>query len=123
MPTCIIVDDDELTINVFSELLELIGLQVLGKGRSGSEAVSLFRGHRPDVIFTDIMMPNTDGFYAIKNIKQIDPDAKIVVVTADLTSDTQERLNSMNVSAIIYKPFVHMEIKQVLLQEYKINTL
>lgn len=123
MITCIIVDDDVPTTKVFSELLELMGLQVVGKGFSGSEAVCLYRQHRPNVAFIDMMMPKSDGLYAIEKIRESDPKAKIVAVTADLTLETHLKLKKMNVTAVICKPFSQHEIKQVLLEHCNIATL
>lgn len=122
MITCIVIDDDKNIVKVFSELLELMGLEVLARGYNGNDAVSLYMKHRPEIIFTDIMMPCKDGFYGIEKIKEFDPEAKIVAVTADISSETDRRLNKLNITAIIYKPFSYNEIKQVLMQEYKINT-
>ena len=121
MITCIVIDDDKDIVKVFSELLELMGLEVLARGYNGNDAVSLYMKHQPEIIFTDIMMPHKDGFYGIEKIKEFDPEAKIVAVTADISSDTEQRLNKLNITAIIYKPFTYNEIKQVLMQEYKIN--
>ncbi len=123
MITCIVVDDDRNTTKIFSEILELMGLQVMGIGFSGSEAVCLYKQHRPNVAFIDIMMPKSDGLYAIEKVLKFDPNAKVVVVTADLTLETQLKLSKMNITAIIYKPFSQHEIKQVLMEQYKINTL
>ncbi len=51
------------------------------------------------------MMPEFDGFYGLKEIRQYDPNAKVVVVTADLTADTELKLKELNASAIAYKPY------------------
>jgi len=67
------------------------------------------------------MMPKTDGFYAIKKIREIDPTAKVVAVTANLTLETGRKLEELKISAIIYKPFSIPEIKQAL-ELYQINT-
>jgi CheY-like chemotaxis protein len=120
--TCIVIDDDKNITKVFSEFLELIGMDVLAQGHTGDDAVSLYIKHRPEIIFTDIMMPDTDGFYGIEKIREFDPDAKIVAVTADISSETEQRLNKMNITAVIYKPFNRDEIKRVLMEEYKIHT-
>lgn len=122
MITCIVIDDDKNITKVFSEFLELIGIDVLAQGHTGDDAVSLYIKHRPEIVFTDIMMPDTDGFYGIEKIKEFDPDAKIVAVTADISSETEQRLNKMNITAVIYKPFNRDEIKRVLMEEYKIHT-
>ena len=121
MITCIVVDDDVNTTKVFSDILELMGLRVLGSGSSGSEAVCLYKQYRPDIVFIDLAMPKTDGFYAIKKIRTIDPNAKFVVVTANLTEETDRQLEDLKVDSIIYKPFDFDEIKHVL-EQCSINT-
>lgn len=121
MITCIVVDDDVNTVKVFSDLLELIGLQVVGRGFSGSEAVCLYKIHAPDVIFIDLTMPKTDGLYAIKKILKFDPAAKIVAVTADLSLETYDKLIELKIKTIIYKPFSINNIKKAL-EQYNINT-
>jgi len=120
--TCIVIDDDAGIAEMFSELLELMGLEVLACGHNGNEAILLYMKHRPEIIFTDIMMPDFDGFYGILKIKEFDPDAKIVAITADVSLETEQRLNKLNIAAVIYKPFDQSEIKQVLMEKYKIST-
>ena len=122
MITCIVIDDDLNTTKVFADLLELIGLEVLAIGHDGNDAISLYVKHRPEIVFTDIMMPNKDGFYGIKKIKEFDPTAKIVAVTADVSPETDKKLQELNITAIICKPFDKREIKQVLMEKYRINT-
>ena len=122
MVTCIVIDDDMNTVKVFSDILGIMGIDVAGKGFSGSEAVCLYKQYRPDVVFIDLMMPKTDGFYAIKKIREIDPTSKIVAVTANLTLEADQKLKELKISAIIHKPFSIQEIKQAL-ELYKINTL
>jgi len=121
MNSCIVVDDDKNTVHVFTDILELLGLEVRGYGYDGNSAVSLYKQHRPDIVFIDMTMPIADGFFAIEKIKEFDPNAKIVAVTADFTLETQQRLEKDNVLAIIYKPFNQDQIKQVLLEKYQIN--
>ena len=121
MITCIVVDDDVNTVKVFSDILELIGLQVIGRGFSGSEAVCLYKTYVPDVVFIDLMMQKTGGLYAMEKILQINPTAKIVVVTADLSLETYQKLDDLKIKAIVYKPFSIHNIKQVL-EQYNLNT-
>jgi len=122
MITCIVIDDDVNTTKVFSDILELMGVDVLAQGHDGNDAISLYMKYRPEIVFTDIMMPNADGFYGIKKIKEFDPHAKIVVVTADISGETQNRLKDLDITAVICKPFNQSEIKQVLMEKYKINS-
>lgn len=112
MVSCIVIDDDKDIVKVFSELLELMGLDVLARGTDGMDAVKLYEKHRPDLIFIDLVMPRYDGFYAIKNIRVIDPNAKIIVITGDLNADECDLLDLHKVTAVIYKPFDMHKVEQ-----------
>jgi DNA-binding NarL/FixJ family response regulator len=101
----IVADDDVDTVEVFCEYLEIKDIEVLGRGYNGKTAVELYEKHRPDIVLLDVMMPEYDGFYGLENIKKINPDAKVIMVTADLTYDTEKQLKELNASAIIYKPY------------------
>jgi len=107
----IVIDDDLDTVDVFSEYLEMKSVQVVAKGYNGNEAVNLYRKWKPDVVFLDVMMPQYDGFYALEQIRRINSDVIIIMVTADLTIETENKLRALDASAIIYKPF---DIDQVM---------
>ena len=110
----IVVDDDKTIVNVFSEFLEINGVNVIGQGYDGKEAVDLYVKLRPDVIFLDVMMDKFDGLYALEEIKKIDSDANVIMVTADLSEDTYVKMTSLKASAIIFKPFEIDAIMKVL---------
>src|SRR5439155_9103561 len=57
-------------------------LWVVGVATSGEEAVSIAESEQPDVVLMDIEMPGMDGIEAIRKVKAVDPDARIVVVSA-----------------------------------------
>ena len=105
MTRVIVVDDDRDTVEVFTEYLAMKGIDVVAKGYNGKEAVELYKEHKPDITLLDVMMPGHDGFYGLVNIRNINPNAKIIMVTADLTSDTEKKLHELQASAILYKPY------------------
>ena len=105
MVKVIVVDDDVDTVEVFCEYLEIKDITVLGRGYNGKTAVELYEQYRPDIALLDVMMPEYDGFYGLEHIKKINPDAKVIMVTADLTYDTETQLKALNASAVIYKPY------------------
>jgi len=111
MIRAIVVDDDKNIVDCFSEFLELRGIHILGKGYDGKEAVDLYAKLRPDVIFLDVLMDRFDGLYALEKIKNIDPDANVIMVTADLSKYTQEKITNLRASATIFKPY---EIDEVM---------
>ena len=114
MTNSVVVDDDEDSLELFCEILEHLGVDVLGTGKDGKEGVHAFKKHRPDVIFVDLLMPKYDGFYAIDRIFNIDANAKIVVITGDLRVGESYLLDTYDVSAVIYKPFDISTVKQVI---------
>ena len=121
MVNCVVVDDDPETVSVFCDVLGMIGLDVLITGKNGQDAVKMYEDHRPDLIFVNLIMPKFDGFYAIKNILKGDPDAKIVVVTGDLMAGESYLMNTLKVTAIIYKPFDINIIKRILTDVFFTN--
>ena len=56
-------------------------MTMVGEASNGREAVDLWREHRPDVTLLDLRMPELDGVGAIKEIRELDEDARIVVLT------------------------------------------
>jgi len=117
--TAIVIDDDIDTCDVLTEYLELKDIQVLAIGYDGKEAVDLYQKHNPDLVFLDVMMPHYDGLYGLEKIKQLNPAAYVIVVTGDLTSETYNRLQILNSTAIIYKPFDIEKIIDVVKQVLK----
>lgn len=110
MTSVIVVDDDFDTVEVFSEFLSLRNIEVLGKAYDGLEGLKLFEEKRPDIVFSDIWMPEYDGFYLLNNLKEKHPDSKIIMVTADLTSETDAKLKSSKADFVIFKPFKIVDV-------------
>jgi DNA-binding NtrC family response regulator len=109
--TAIVVDDDIDTLDVFCEYLELYQFRIVGKAYNGERVAELYSKFKPDVVFLDVMMDNYDGIYALEQIRKVNPDAIVIMVTADLTKDTSDKLAHLQASSVIYKPF---DIKNVI---------
>ena len=104
MTSVIVIDDDKDTVSVISELLELHDIDVIGKGYNGLEAVQLFEKLHPDFILLDLMMPQYDGFYALRKIREKDPIANVIIITADLSKSSEKEIKSLNPTKILFKP-------------------
>ena len=107
----IVIDDSEDTVELFSEFLEQNGINVVGKGFDGVTAVKLYKQLKPDLVLLDLHMHNGSGFYAIEKIREIEPKARIIVVTSDTTAETHSRCKKLDVR-ILEKPF---RIEQILI--------
>ncbi len=98
------IDDDKDVVESFSTMLEYNNIEVVGKGYDGKDAVDLYQKLKPDFVILDILMPEYDGHYAIENIRKFNPNARIFVITADVTESTAEKLTKAKVD-FLYKPF------------------
>lgn len=81
-PTVLIVDDAKFMRNLLRKILTEGGYEVVGEAETGAEAVKLYQELKPSVVTMDIVMPDMSGIDAVKKIKEIDPNARIVVVSA-----------------------------------------
>lgn len=62
-------------------------IDVVGQAENGAQALTMVKAKKPDVILLDLVMPQMDGLTAIPRIKEIDPDAKILVLTSFAEGD------------------------------------
>ena len=69
-----------------------------------------------DVVFLDITMPVIDGFGALAGIREVNPDALVVMISADRQKSTKEKVLSLGASAIISKPIDEEEFRATLLK-------
>lgn len=104
MIRAVIVDDDKETVALFSEILSGNNIEVVGKGYNGQEAAFLYQKLKPDVIFLDVIMPVYDGIYGITKIREMNPDAIVIITTNQMTINAQIALNKLRPSAIIKEP-------------------
>lgn len=102
--TAIVIDDDHDMVDVLCDILEILQIKVVGRGYDGMEAVELYQKLKPELVILDLMMPHYDGIYALEKIREIDADAKVMVVTADSTSATDEKLKRLKPTVVVYKP-------------------
>jgi two-component system, NarL family, response regulator LiaR len=62
-------------------------IEVVGQAENGAQALTMVKAKKPDVILLDLVMPQMDGLTAIPRIKEIDPDARILVLTSFAEGD------------------------------------
>ncbi len=101
----LIVEDNELNMKLFHDLLEAQGYETI-ETREGLAALSLAREHRPDLILMDIQLPEISGLEVTKWLKEDDELASIpvVAVTAFAMKGDEERIREGGCEAYISKP-------------------
>src|SRR5690625_2078678 len=84
----LIVDDHPIVREGLAAVLDAqLDMDVAGEAADGEEAAIKFEELRPDIVLMDLAMPGTDGVEAIRRIRQVDPNARVVVLTAYDTDD------------------------------------
>jgi two-component system chemotaxis response regulator CheY len=81
MAKILIVDDAEFLRVRISKMLIGDGFEVI-EADNGAKAVEVYTAQKPDMVLMDITMPEMDGLSALKKIRSIDPQAKVVMLTA-----------------------------------------
>ncbi|WP_047151655.1 response regulator [Aneurinibacillus tyrosinisolvens] len=82
MSKVLIVDDAAFMRMMIKEILSKNGFTVVGEASDGSQAVEKYKELTPDLVTMDITMPEMDGITALKEIKKIDANAKVIMCSA-----------------------------------------
>ena len=78
----LVVDDAKFMRVMIKDILTASGFEVAGEAEDGIEAVRLFKDLQPDIVTMDITMPNMNGIDALKEIRKINGNARVVMCTA-----------------------------------------
>ncbi len=79
--TVLVVDDEPIHCEVLRKFLTGKGFHVT-TAHDGDQALAVYKQHRPDVVLLDIRMPGKDGVETLHELKELDPEAKVIMVTA-----------------------------------------
>ncbi len=109
----LLVDDSFYARKLFAKMLTNEGHDVV-EAQGGIEALEIFKKGGIDVVTVDMLMPDMDGITLIKKIKELNRDAPIIAVTADIQEETKKEAFDAGAFAFISKPVKPQEIKIVL---------
>lgn len=110
MAKILIVDDSRTSRKILKTILEGAGHEVIGEAVDGVDGVNKFQELSPEITTLDITMPNMDGLEALKEIKKINADAKIIMVTAAGQQNKMVEAIKSGASEFVTKPFEAEEI-------------
>jgi len=82
MARILVVDDAAFMRMMLRDILVSHGHEVVDEAADGNQAVERYQECKPDLVTMDLTMPNVDGIQAIKKIRAVDPDARIIVCSA-----------------------------------------
>jgi DNA-binding NtrC family response regulator len=102
-PRILLVDDEERFRANLDKMLTAQGLTVSAQG-SGAAALEELRHNPYDVIVLDIRMPGMDGLAALKEIKAIDPEVEVIILSGHASMDAAMEINRLGGYDYLIKP-------------------
>ncbi len=105
----LIVDDSALARRNLRQILEAAGCEVV-EAEDGLSALERYFLDKPDVVLLDLVMRGMYGLDVLEKLRQLDPLAKVVVVSADVQTSSQQLVDQAGAKAFITKPFDREEI-------------
>ena len=120
MALVLIVDDDPQMLRLLSDVVELDGHDVL-MAQDGALAIEYFQHQAPELMITDILMPNKEGLELISEVREQHPDTKIIAYSGGGSADPESYLefaSGMGADRVFSKPMplgeLRSEIKSLL---------
>ena len=108
----LVIDDDNLVLYTLTRILERNGYQVV-TATDGRRAMAIFRDERPDVVITDIVMPEQEGIETILKIRCERPEVKIIAISGGARTHNLDYLGmaeAFGADDVISKPFEAEEL-------------
>lgn len=109
----LIVDDSSLSRRMVRNCLERLGHSCV-EATDGAVALERYAIEKPDFVFLDLVMPGLSGFDVLVLLRAMDPQARVIVCTADVQASTRELVKQGGASAIINKPVTLEQISATL---------
>lgn len=116
MNRVLIADDEKLSLNGIASIVnETDGFETAALAGNGLQAFELVREERPDILITDIRMPQKDGIWLIEQVDESGLDLPVIVISAyDDQKYLKTAIRSRNVYDYLFKPFMKEELQDTL---------
>ncbi|MES2692120.1 MAG: response regulator [Verrucomicrobiota bacterium] len=111
-PKVLIVDDSSLARRTARAMLEELGF-VVDEARDGTQALERFFIDRPAFVLLDMVMSGMYGLDVLAKIREMQPDALVIVATADIQQSTQDQVRAAGAAGFINKPLNKQRLSAV----------
>lgn len=122
MQTILVVDDDVSLRRVMEFNLQEAGYKVI-VASDGKEGLALFKRHRPEMVITDVQMPEVSGYEVLEKVIAVEPQTLVIIVTA--FSTVEQAVEAMKVGAYDYlaKPFGRDQLNLTVAKAFEYSQL
>jgi two-component system chemotaxis response regulator CheY len=107
MARILVIDDESMIRTFLRDVLEGAGHEVR-EGANGDEAVAAFGDFKPEILIVDLIMPEQDGLYAIREIRRSRPETKVIAISGMHSLAGFDYLKpavKLGADLALYKPF------------------
>ena len=102
-PKVLLVDDSGLARRSARRILEGAGYQVV-EAEDGMAAIEQYFVEKPDVVLLDLVMKGMYGLEVLSKLREMDPDARVVVLSADIQTSSREMVQAAGAAGFLNKP-------------------
>lgn len=113
MAKILVVEDSKFQMKQIIKTLEALGYETI-YASNGKEGLEKVKSENPDLVMTDLLMPELDGIGFIKQLKEDAFDKPIVVLSADVQKPVREECISLGVTEFLNKPLDKDLVKEKL---------
>jgi len=99
----LIVDDSSMSRRMLRRILESAGHEVV-ESEVGAGGIELFFLEKPDLVFLDLTMKDMYGLDVLASLREIDPNARVIIASADIQDQTRDMVNEAGANAFVNKP-------------------
>jgi two-component system, chemotaxis family, chemotaxis protein CheY len=109
MAVILVVDDSSYARRVMRKNLESANHTVL-EADGGMAALETYFLQRPDVVLLDLTMEDLGGMEVLRQLREMNPDVRVIVVSADIQSSTEEMVSAAGATRFMGKPAAPAEL-------------
>jgi len=109
----LVVDDSGLARRTLRQMLEREG-HTVEEATDGASAIERYFINRHEVVLLDMVMEGMYGLEVLRKVRELNPEARVIVATADIQQATREEVQAAGAAALINKPFNRDEVVRVL---------
>ncbi|HEY7913417.1 MAG TPA: response regulator [Blastocatellia bacterium] len=110
MAKILVVDDSGMSRRTLRKILEPAGHEII-EAEEGMVALERYTLDKPDLVLLDLTMTGMYGIDVLKKLREMDPQASVIVASADIQRSTLEMVEAGGASAFINKPFTSDKVR------------
>ncbi|MFB6203617.1 MAG: response regulator [Candidatus Nanohaloarchaea archaeon] len=107
----LVTEDSSFMRKILVNILEDLGFDEIKEAENGEQAVEKYRDSRPDIVLLDIVMEEMGGIEALKQIKEMESDATVIMISAVGQQEMVDEAMDLGAEEFVEKPFENDDVK------------